>query len=173
MIPARHRSAGGVGEPILTGGDVDCHAANHADFSFDAGPPADSPKPPPVPAPGAAPETRQRSGPGENGDVEPVDEPPGGDLGPLGSAPDEGVTLIVRNPEPIQKSQNSLIYLICSSISSATTSFLFRSLSRSPEVVLRCWVSIAAFLRHDGGGAILEDLPLPRRATACARAESA
>jgi hypothetical protein len=61
------------------------------------------------------------------GDAEPADEPPDGDLGLLGPVPDEvddGVAGVVGDPDTGQSSPSSFFILICSSINSATTSFL-------------------------------------------------
>jgi len=59
------------------------------------------------------------------GDVEPLDEPPGTDLGLFRPAPDEIhdlVPRIVRNPDPGQSSPTLFFRATCSAISSANTS---------------------------------------------------
>src|SRR5437764_11393482 len=61
------------------------------------------------------------------GDVEPLDEPPGADLGLLRPAPDEIhdlVPRIMRNPDPGQSSPSVFFRATCSAISSARTSSL-------------------------------------------------
>src|SRR5579885_3341945 len=66
------------------------------------------------------------------GDAEPADEPRHRDLGAPGPVPDEVDDLVagvVGNPEPGQSSPRSFFSLICSSMSSATTSFLRWSFS--------------------------------------------
>src|SRR4051794_17486556 len=88
-------------------------------------------------------------------DPEPADESSHGDLGVLGPVPDEvddGVAGIVGNPGPGQSSPSSFFSLRCSSISSATTSFLRWSLSRRAAMVRTCWVSGVAFLRSKAAG---------------------
>src|SRR4051794_3486209 len=78
------------------------------------------------------------------GDAEPGDEALGGDLGAFGPAPDEvddRVAGIVGNPGLGQSSPSSFFNWICSSINSATTSFLRWSLSRRAAMVRRCWAS--------------------------------
>src|SRR4051812_28368770 len=78
------------------------------------------------------------------GDAEPVDEPLDGDLGAFGPAADEvddGVAGVVGNPCLGQSSPSSFFSWICSSINSATTSFLRWSLSRSAAMVRRCCAS--------------------------------
>src|SRR5260370_39093224 len=61
------------------------------------------------------------------GDVEPLNEPPGADLGLLRPTPDEIHDLvppIVRNPDPGQRSPNVFFSAPCSAISSPRTSSL-------------------------------------------------
>src|SRR6185437_117429 len=89
------------------------------------------------------------------GDAEPADEASHGDLGAFGPVPDEvddGVAGVVGNPDPVQSSPSSFFSLICSSINSATTSFLRWSLSRSAAMVRMWLVSGAAFLRSKAAG---------------------
>src|SRR6476661_5485466 len=89
------------------------------------------------------------------GDAEPADESPDGDLGALRPIPDEvddRVAGVVGNPELGQSSPSSFFSLICSSINSATTSFLRWSLSRRAEMRRRFWLSGAAFLRSKATG---------------------
>src|SRR4029079_8476701 len=84
------------------------------------------------------------------GDAEPGDEPLEGDLGALGPVPhevDDGVAGVMGNPGPGQSSPSSFFSLICSSINSATTSFLRWSLSRSAAMMRWRWPSGAAPLR--------------------------
>jgi hypothetical protein len=71
-------------------------------------------------------------------DPEPADEPPDGDLGdpgPAGDVVDDGVAGVGGNPDAGQSSPSSFFSWICSSINSATTSFLRWSLSRSAAMV--------------------------------------
>src|ERR1700722_4642807 len=75
------------------------------------------------------------------GDSQPGDEPPGwdlGTLGPIGEVIDDGVAYVVGNPGAGQSSPSSFFSWICSSINSATTSFLRWSLSRSAAMVRTC-----------------------------------
>ena len=75
------------------------------------------------------------------GDSQPGDEPPGWDLstlGPIGDVIDDGVAYVVGNPGAGQRSPSSFFSWICSSINSATTSFLRWSLSRSAAMVRTC-----------------------------------
>src|SRR5712672_3600813 len=61
------------------------------------------------------------------GDVEPLNEPPGADLGPLRPAPDEIhdlVPRVVRDPDPGQSSPSVFFRATCSAINSAKTSSL-------------------------------------------------
>src|SRR5437868_1157633 len=63
------------------------------------------------------------------GDVEPLDELPGADLGLLRPAPHEVhdlVPRIVRNPDPGQSSPSAFFNATCSAINSARTSSLVR-----------------------------------------------
>lgn len=72
------------------------------------------------------------------GDPEPADELLDGDLGgpgPAGDVIDDGVADVVGNPGGGQSSPRSFFSWICSSINSATTSFLRWSLSRSAAMV--------------------------------------
>src|SRR6516162_6824472 len=88
-------------------------------------------------------------------DAEPADESLRGDLGSLGPVPDEiddGVAGDLGNPSPRQSSPSSFFNLICSSINSATTSFLRWSLSRSAAMVRWRRPSGAAFLRSKAAG---------------------
>src|SRR5262249_53407520 len=83
-------------------------------------------------------------------DAEPADEPPQGDLGAVGPVADEvddRVAGVVGDPGPGQSSPSSFFSLICSSINSATTSFLRWSLSRRAVMVRWRWLAGAAFLR--------------------------
>src|ERR1700722_7808605 len=76
------------------------------------------------------------------GDPEPADELLDGDLGgpgPAGDVIDDGVSDVVGNPGAGQSSPSSFFSWICSSINSATTSFLRWSFSRSAAMVRR-WV---------------------------------
>src|SRR6185437_5610096 len=89
------------------------------------------------------------------GDAEPADEALHGDLGAFGPVPDEvddGVAGIVGNPDSVQSSPSSFFSLICSSINSATTSFLRWSLSRSAVMVRWRWLSGVPFLRSKAAG---------------------
>src|SRR5262245_7554462 len=78
------------------------------------------------------------------GQAKPADEAPDGDLGafgPVGDIIDDGVSHVVGNPGVAQSSPSPFFSLICFSMSSATTSFLRRSFSRSAAMVRRCWLS--------------------------------
>ena len=84
------------------------------------------------------------------GDSQPRDEPLDGDLGalgPPGDVIDDRVADVVGNPCLGQSSPNSFFSWICSSINSATTSFLRWSFSRSAAIVRRCVASADPFLR--------------------------
>ena len=72
------------------------------------------------------------------GDSQPGDELLDGELGPPGPAGDvidDGVADVMGNPGAGQSSPISFFSWICSSINSATTSFLRWSLSRSAAMV--------------------------------------
>ena len=72
------------------------------------------------------------------GDPEPTDELLDGDFGesrPASDVINDGVANVVGNPGGGQSSPNSFFSWICSSINSATTSFLRWSLSRSAAMV--------------------------------------
>src|SRR5262249_13924676 len=81
------------------------------------------------------------------GEAQPADESSQRDLGALGPVPeevDDGVAGVVGNPDSGQSPPSSFFSLICSSINSATTSFLRWSLSRSVAMVRWRWPSGAA-----------------------------
>src|SRR5437588_1623409 len=89
------------------------------------------------------------------GDPEPADEPSHGDFGasgPVADEVDDGVAGVVGNPGPGQSSPSYFFILICSSINSATTSFLRWSLSRSAAMVRWRWPSGVAPLRSKALG---------------------
>jgi hypothetical protein len=84
------------------------------------------------------------------GDSQPGDEPLDGDLrafGPAGDVIDDGVADVVGNPGGGQSSPSPFFSWICSSINSATTSFLRWSFSLSAAMVRRCACSADPFLR--------------------------
>ena len=84
-----------------------------------------------------------------------------GALGPVADEVDDGVAGVVGNPGPGQSSPSSFFSLICSSINSATTSFLRWSLSRRAAMVRWRWPLGRGVLALEGGGAVLEELLLP------------
>src|SRR5215471_1811253 len=96
------------------------------------------------------------------GDVEPLDEPPGADLGPLRPAPDEIYDLvprIVRNPDPGQSSPSVFFRATCSAISSARTSSLVWIFSVGDPLLVGGVVRPRFLL--EGGRSVLEELFLP------------
>src|SRR5579885_571258 len=89
------------------------------------------------------------------GDAQPADEPLHGDLGargPVADEADDGVAGVVGDPGPGQRSPSSFFSLICSSINSATTSFLRWSLSRKAAMVRWRWPSDAESFRWKAAG---------------------
>src|SRR5262249_61073347 len=83
-------------------------------------------------------------------DPQPGDESSGGDLGalrPVADVIDDGGADVVGNPGFAQSSPCSFFSLICSSINSATTSFLRWSFSRSAAMVRRWWFPAGLFFR--------------------------
>src|SRR5579883_1003159 len=89
------------------------------------------------------------------GDAEPADDASHGDRGAFGPVPDEvddGGAGIVGNPDSVQSSPSSFFSLICSSINSATTSFLRWSWSRSAAMVRWRWPSGVPFFRSKAAG---------------------
>ena len=86
-----------------------------------------------------------------------------GALGPVADEVDDGVAGVVGNPGSGQSSPSSFFSWICSSMSSATTSFLRWSLCSQRGDRSGPWRSpgASAFVRSKAAAAVLEELLLP------------
>jgi hypothetical protein len=101
----------------------------------------------------------------DGADAEPADESSREDLGSLGPVADEvddGVAGVVGSPGPRQSFRSYFLNVICSSINSATTSFLCWSLSRNRSDGALEAALAGGVLALEDGGTVLEELRLPK-----------